>query len=100
MVLEAHRRDRARDAVGREWLGRLVGHEAVLMALMFVVVPGMKQWPDDVDTQRTYVGTMPVLLNAETGLPRCEWTWRRYARPSSWTWKLRGAMLAGMTVPA
>ncbi len=35
------------------------------LALMFVVVPGMKQWPDDVDTQRTYVGTMPVLLNAE-----------------------------------
>jgi hypothetical protein len=34
--------------------------------LMGVIVPGMKQWPDDVDTVRTYEGTMPVLLNPNT----------------------------------
>lgn len=31
--------------------------------VMFVIVPGMKQFPDDVDTTRHYDGTMPVLLN-------------------------------------
>ncbi len=36
------------------------------VVLMGVIVPGMKQFPDDVDTTRRYVGTMPVLLNAET----------------------------------
>lgn len=36
------------------------------LALMLAIVPGMKQWPDDVDTTRTYAGTMPVLLNAQT----------------------------------
>ncbi|MBN1200448.1 MAG: DUF3068 domain-containing protein [Anaerolineae bacterium] len=34
--------------------------------LMFVFVPGMKQFPDDVDTTRRYEGTMPVLLNPST----------------------------------
>jgi hypothetical protein len=32
--------------------------------LMGVIVPGMKQWPNDVHTIRNYDGTMPVLLNA------------------------------------
>lgn len=36
------------------------------LVLMLAIVPGMKQWPDDVDTTRTYAGTMPVLLNAQT----------------------------------
>lgn len=36
------------------------------VALMGVIVPGMKQFPDDVDTIREYTGTMPVLLNAQT----------------------------------
>ncbi len=36
------------------------------LVLMLVVVPGMKQFPDDVDTTRTYSGTMPVLLNPAT----------------------------------
>ncbi|WP_162909969.1 porin PorA family protein [Aggregatilinea lenta] len=46
----------------------LIGLIAVAagLVLMLVVVPGMKQWPDDVDTVRTYDGTMPVLLNAQT----------------------------------
>lgn len=34
------------------------------LVLMGVIVPGMKQFPDDVDTTRNYEGTMPVLLNA------------------------------------
>jgi len=34
------------------------------LVLMLVIVPGMKQFPDDVDTTRTYEGTMPVLLDA------------------------------------
>jgi hypothetical protein len=36
------------------------------LALMLVVVPGMKQFPEDVDTTRAYTGTMPVLLNPAT----------------------------------
>lgn len=36
------------------------------LLLMLVIVPGMKQFPDDVDTTRLYEGTMPVLLNRET----------------------------------
>jgi hypothetical protein len=36
------------------------------LVLMLVIVPGMKQFPDDVDTTRNYEGTMPVLLNAST----------------------------------
>lgn len=36
------------------------------LLLMFVIVPGMKQFPDDVDTTRNYEGTMPVLLNPQT----------------------------------
>jgi hypothetical protein len=32
------------------------------LVLMLVIVPGMKQFPDDVDTTRLYAGTMPVLL--------------------------------------
>lgn len=35
------------------------------VVVMFVIVPGMKQWPDDVDTVRDYEGTVPVLLNAQ-----------------------------------
>ncbi|MCL4239089.1 MAG: DUF3068 domain-containing protein [Anaerolineae bacterium] len=35
------------------------------LVLMLVIVPGMKQFPADVDTTRNYEGTMPVLLNAE-----------------------------------
>lgn len=36
------------------------------VVIMAVIVPGIKQFPDDVDTTRYYEGTMPVLLNAET----------------------------------
>lgn len=36
------------------------------LLLMQVIVPGMKQFPADVDTTRAYTGTMPVLLNAQT----------------------------------
>jgi hypothetical protein len=32
------------------------------LVVMLVVVPDMKQFPDDVDTTRVYAGTMPVLL--------------------------------------
>ena len=39
---------------------------AVGLVLMLVIVPGMKQFPADVDTTRNYEGTMPVLLNANT----------------------------------
>ncbi|MCZ7539776.1 MAG: DUF3068 domain-containing protein [Anaerolineae bacterium] len=45
----------------------LIGLAAIVVGLllMLVIVPGMKQFPDDVDTTRNYEGTMPVLLNAE-----------------------------------
>lgn len=33
------------------------------LVVMLVIVPGMKQFPEDVDTTRQYAGTMPVLLN-------------------------------------
>ena len=50
--------------------GALLGVGIILilagLVVMFVIVPGMKQFPDDVDTTRMYAGTMPVLLNAET----------------------------------
>lgn len=36
------------------------------LVVMFVIVPGMKQFPEDVDTTRVYAGTMPVMLNPET----------------------------------
>lgn len=36
------------------------------VVVMAVVVPGMKQFPDDVDTTRTYTGEMPVVLNPAT----------------------------------
>ncbi len=36
------------------------------LVVMFVIVPGMKQFPDDVDTTRLYEGTMPVMLNPAT----------------------------------
>jgi hypothetical protein len=35
------------------------------LVLMLVIVPGMKQFPDDVDTTRLYAGTMPVLLSPQ-----------------------------------
>ncbi len=38
---------------------------ALGLALMFVIVPGMKQFPADVDTVRTYDGHMDVLLDAQ-----------------------------------
>lgn len=37
----------------------------VALVLKFAIVPGMKQWPDDVDTTRYYEGTMHTMLNAE-----------------------------------
>lgn len=33
------------------------------LLLMFVIVPGMKQFPDDVDTTRTYTGTLASYFN-------------------------------------
>ena len=35
------------------------------LIVMLVIVPGLKQFPDDVDTTRRYSGSMPVLLNRE-----------------------------------
>lgn len=35
------------------------------LVLMFLVIPGMAQFPDDVDTDRAYEGAMSVMLNAE-----------------------------------
>ncbi|MBN2302953.1 MAG: DUF3068 domain-containing protein [Anaerolineae bacterium] len=50
--------------------GGLLGLGVILIVigvlLMAVIVPGMKQLPDDVDTTRLYAGTMPVLLNPAT----------------------------------
>ena len=54
---------------------RLVGPAVLLLGvvlvvagllLMAVIVPGMKQFPDDVNTTREYTGTMPVLFNTQT----------------------------------
>lgn len=36
------------------------------LILRFAVVPGLKQFPDDVDTTRRYTGTMPVLFSPQT----------------------------------
>lgn len=57
--------------MSRKALGSLIlvlGLALVIIGavVMFVIVPGMKEWPDDVDTVRTYNGTMPVLLNASS----------------------------------
>ena len=57
--------------MSRKTLGGLIAIIGAILivaglALMLVVVPGMKQFPEDVDTTRSYSGTMPVLLNAET----------------------------------
>ncbi len=57
--------------MGRRALGLvllLLGAVLVVAGLvvMFVVVPGMKQFPDDVDTIRHYQGTVPVQLNPAT----------------------------------
>ena len=38
---------------------------AVGVVVMFVIVPGMKQFPADVDTTRTYDGQLGVILDAE-----------------------------------
>ncbi len=45
-------------------LGALLVVAGVIV--MAVVVPGMKQFPDDVDTTRYYTGDMPVILNPAT----------------------------------
>jgi hypothetical protein len=34
-------------------------------AVRFVILPGQAQWPDDVDSTRTYEGTLHVMLNPE-----------------------------------
>ncbi len=39
---------------------------AVGLVLMLVVVPGMKQFPEDVDTTRMYEGTMTVMFDPST----------------------------------
>jgi hypothetical protein len=36
------------------------------LLLMLVIVPDMKQFPDDVNTARHYVGTMPVMFDPDT----------------------------------
>ncbi len=41
----------------------------VSLVVMFVIVPGMKKLPTDVDTTRHYEGTMPILLDVSTGAP-------------------------------
>jgi hypothetical protein len=47
--------------------GILLGIGIVLvvagLVLMLIIVPGMKQFPDDVNTTRTYVGTAPVIFD-------------------------------------
>lgn len=57
--------------MNRKTLGSiLVILGAILIAaglvVAFVIVPGMKQFPDDVDTTRTYSGTVLVQLNPAT----------------------------------
>lgn len=39
---------------------------AIGLAIAYVIVPGMKQFPDDIDTTRMYEGTVPVQLNPAT----------------------------------
>jgi hypothetical protein len=50
--------------------GILLGIGIVLvvagLVLMLVIVPSMKQLPDDVDTTRTYIGTAPVIFDPAT----------------------------------
>jgi len=50
--------------------GILLGIGIVLvvasLVLMLVIVPGMKQFPDDVDTTRAYEGTAPVMFDPAT----------------------------------
>jgi hypothetical protein len=46
----------------------ILGVALIVIALVvaYVIVPGMKQFPSNVDTTRTYEGTVPVQLNPDT----------------------------------
>lgn len=56
----------SRKALGGVLLGLGVVLIAAGLIVMGVIVPGMKQFPDDVDTTRMYEGTVPVQLNPQT----------------------------------
>jgi hypothetical protein len=56
----------SRRALGGVLLGLGVVLIAAGLIVMGVIVPGMKQFPDDVDTTRMYEGTVPVQLNPQT----------------------------------
>lgn len=56
----------SRRALGGVLLGLGVVLIAAGLVAMGVIVPGMKQFPDDVDTTRMYEGTVPVQLNRQT----------------------------------
>ena len=38
---------------------------AAALVIKFVILPGQAQWPDDVDSTRTYDGTLHVMLNPQ-----------------------------------
>lgn len=52
-------------AAGSVWLTLGIVLIAAGLVFMFVVIPGMAQWPDDVDSTRAYEGELAVMLNAE-----------------------------------
>jgi hypothetical protein len=56
----------SRKAVGGVLVVLGVALIAIGVAVAFVIVPGLKQFPSDVNTTRIYEGTVPVQLNPDT----------------------------------
>ena len=53
------------NAAGSTWLGLGILLIAAGLVLLLVVIPGIAQWPDDVDSARAYEGELAVMLNAD-----------------------------------
>ncbi len=52
-------------AAGMTWLTLGILLIAAGVVFLLVVIPGIAQWPDDVDSNRAYEGELAVMLNAE-----------------------------------
>jgi hypothetical protein len=52
-------------AAGSTWLGLGILLIAAGLVFLLVIIPGMAQFPDDVDSARAYEGELSVMLNAE-----------------------------------
>ena len=52
-------------AAGMTWLTLGILLIAAGVVFLLVVIPGIAQWPDDVDSNRAYEGELAVMLNAD-----------------------------------